>query len=65
MPQVTLQSAMAEVYEGNVSANFTLVRSGDTETGATVFLRTRQLSSEDAAVGESTRISRFVRSILV
>jgi len=42
VPQVTLQNAMAEVYEGNASANFTLVRSGDIQIGATVFFKTRQ-----------------------
>lgn len=52
MAQVTLQSAVAEVYEGSALANFTLVKSGDIQTGATVFFKTRQLSSEDAAVGE-------------
>lgn len=53
-PQVTLKSAVTEVYEGNALANFTVVRSGDTQSNVTVFFGTRQLSSEDAAVGEST-----------
>ena len=51
VPQVTLQSAMMELYESNVSANFTLTRGGDTRVRAMVFVRTRQLTSENAAIG--------------
>ena len=51
VPQVTLQSAIMELYESNVSANFTLTRSGDTRVRAMVFVRTRQLTSENAAIG--------------
>ena len=52
VPQVTLQSAMMELYESNVSANFTLTRSGDTRLGARVFVRTRELTSDNAAIGK-------------
>jgi len=51
VPQVTLQSPIFELYESDVSANFTLTRTGDIQVSAVVLVRTRQLSSGDAAIG--------------